>query len=91
MNERTAWPDTALDREFQRVYRTINGLPRDVVRLEEAVKALGGQVQELVNENEQLRAELRGDRWSRSQIIGAIAVVVSFAGSTAATLAVLLG
>ncbi len=88
LDERTEWTDLALDREFIRVYKQINGTPERMVRLEEAIKVLGNQMQDLVEENEKLRKEIRGVEWTRTQIIGALGVLAAFAGSAAAVASV---
>ena len=90
MSERTAWPDVALDREFARVYKLINGTPAAVKALETSMEFFGQQMQELVHENEQLRKEIRGAEWSRSQVIGALGVLVAFLGVIGSVLVAVL-
>jgi hypothetical protein len=78
MTERTLWTDPALDRQFSRLEKQINGTPVRMALVEEAVKALGGQIQELVRENEELRKEIRGKEWTRPQVLVAVGLLISF-------------
>jgi predicted nucleic acid-binding Zn-ribbon protein len=93
--DRTQWTDPALNREFERVYKQINGTPEKMVRLEEAMKTLSHVVHEYQEEQErelgEIRKELKGSEWSRSQIIGAWGVVVSFFGVGVAAASVIFG
>lgn len=102
MTERTQWTDPALNREFERVYKSINGTPAKMVRLEEGQKALANIVQDLREDHERdtaavtvelqaLRSEIKGEKWTRTQVISAVAVLASFIGSFAAAAAVIFG
>jgi hypothetical protein len=83
--DRTQWTDPALNREFERVYKQINGTPEKMVRLEEATKALANVVQDLREDVE--RQQTPG--WTRAEKIGTVAVFVSLLGSAAAGAAVI--
>jgi predicted nucleic acid-binding Zn-ribbon protein len=93
--ERTQWTDPALNREFERVYKQINGTPEKMVRLEEAMKTLSHVVHEYQEEQErelaEIHKELKGSEWSRTQIIGAWATLASFVAAGAAVASVVFG
>jgi hypothetical protein len=93
--DRTQWTDPALSREFDRVYTQINGTPARMARVEEAVKTLGNVMQDLKEEHErdmaEIRKELKGSEWSRTQIIGAWATLASFVAAGAAVASVVFG
>ena len=95
MTERTQWTDPAINREFERVYKSINGTPQKMVRLEEAMKTLSIVVQDLREDHEkdmaEIKAELSGSKWSRTQTIGALGVLTSFIAAGAAVAAVIFG
>jgi predicted nucleic acid-binding Zn-ribbon protein len=93
--DRTQWTDPALNREIDRIYKQINGTPERMGRLEDAFTVVANQVQDLREEHEkdmaEIRRELKGAEWSRSQIIGAAGVVVSLLGVGTAVAAVIFG
>lgn len=84
MTERTQWTDPALNREFERVYKSINGTPEKMVRLEEAMKALSNVVQDL---REDVEAQQKPG-WTRSEKIGAAAVFAALVGTAVSGAAV---
>jgi hypothetical protein len=94
VTERTTWTDPALDREFVRVYKQINGTPERMALQEQALKMLGGQVRDLVHEVEGLRKELHRANevqpWTRGQRIAAAAVVFTVLVGIASMLVTIL-
>jgi predicted nucleic acid-binding Zn-ribbon protein len=93
--ERTQWTDPALNREIDRIYKQINGTPERMGRLEDAFTVVANQVQDLREEHEkdmaEIRRELKGSEWSRTQIIGAFATLASFVAAGAAVASVVFG
>jgi hypothetical protein len=93
--ERMQWTDPALDRQFDRIDKQINGTPARMARVEEALKTVGHVVQDLKEEHErdmaEIRKELKGSEWSRTQIIGAWATLASFVAAGAAVASVVFG
>jgi predicted nucleic acid-binding Zn-ribbon protein len=93
--DRTQWTDPALNREIDRIYKQINGTPERMGRLEDAFTVVANQVQDLREEHEkdmaEIRRELKGSEWSRTQIIGAFATLASFVAAGAAVASVVFG